>query len=326
MQWVIGIDIGGTNCVVGAVAADGSRVVGEHAQPTLATRGAGAVIGDLVTMSQHAIAQVRGADPSAEILGVGAGAPGPLHIAAGMVLFTPNLGWVNVPLRQLLADGLGIPAAIENDANAAVQAECWVGAAREARYVIGLTLGTGIGGGIVIDGVLYHGASDAAGEFGHMVIDPGGPLCGCGNHGCLEAFASGMNIARRAREAVAGGEPSLLSPLLAADPAAITAERVYHAAAQGDATAQRVVDDTVRYLGIGVANLVNIFNPNTVVMLGGVTHAGDALFVPLRREVAARAFKSAVDVCTIVPGALGHLAGVYGAAKAFLDQRASGQV
>ena len=326
MKWVIGIDLGGTNCVVGAVAEDGSHVIGDHSQPTLPARGEDAVIGGLIDMARQTIAHVRREDPDGEILGLGAGAPGPLDIRRGIVILTPNLGWTNVPLRARLGAAVGLPAALENDANCAVQAECWVGAAREGACVIGLTLGTSIGGGIVSNGKLDHGASDAAGEFGHMVIDFNGPLCGCGNHGCLEAYASGVNIARRAREAMASGGRSLLREMSGGDPDRVTAMAVYEAAAAGDVLAMGVAADTARYLGIGVANLVNIFNPDTVVILGGVIHAGDALFVPLRREVAARAFKPSVDACRIVPGALEGLAGVYGAAKAFLDQRAAGVI
>jgi len=324
--WVIGIDIGGTNCVVGAVAADGSRIVGDHSLPTGAARGADAVIADVIAMANRSIATLKAGDSRAEVIGVGIGAPGPLDIRNGIVRLTPNLGWTNLPLRARVGEGLKLAAALENDANCAVHAECWVGAAQHRRYVIGLTLGTGIGGGIVIDGALYHGASDSAAEFGHVVIDNDGPLCGCGNHGCLEAFASGVSIARRARELLAHTGPSVLRELVGGDLTRVTAELVYEAAAKGDLRAQQVADDTARYLGIGVANFVNIFNPDTVVILGGVIHAGEALFAPLRREVAARAFKPAVDTCTIIPGALGGLAGVYGAAKAFLDQRAAGLI
>ena len=326
MQWVIGIDVGGTNCVVGAVAADGSRVIGDHSQPTLPARGADAVIADLVTMGERVIEHVNATDRHAEIVGAGVGAPGPLDIAAGIVLLTPNLGWTNLPLRARVAAGLGLDVALENDANCAIQAESWVGAAKHGQYVIGLTLGTGIGGGFLVDGKLYHGASDAAGEFGHMVIDINGPVCGCGNRGCLEVFASGNNIARRAREMLASGGSSVLRDLAGGDPGRVTAELVYQAAEAGDPVARQVADDTARYLGIGVANLLNIFNPDIVVILGGVTQAGDGLFGPLRREVAARAFPSAVAACTILPGALHGLAGVYGAAKAFLDQRQAGLV
>jgi len=324
MQWVIGIDVGGTNCVVGAVAADATRLIGNHSRPTLHGRGADAVITDLIAMARQSIAETRSADPGAEIIGVGTGAPGPLDIHHGIVLLTPNLGWTNLPLRDRLARGLELPAALENDANCAVQAECWVGAARNGHNVIGLTLGTGIGGGIVIEGTLYHGASDAAGEFGHMVIDANGPRCSCGNRGCLEAFASGKNIARRAREELAGGAASTLRELVNGDLDRITAEVVYAAAAEGDAVALQVANDTAVYLGIGIANLLNIFNPDTVVILGGVTEAGEALFGPVRREVAKRAFLPAVNACAIIPGALQGLAGVWGAARAFLDQRAAG--
>jgi glucokinase len=326
MQWIIGIDIGGTNCVVGAVATDGSRIVGDRSRPTLPARGPAAVIADVVAMAAEVRTAVRDADPGAELLGVGAGVPGPLDVSRGIVLVTPNLGWTDLPLRDELARGTGMPTAIENDANCAVHAETWVGAAQHGRYVLGLTLGTGIGGALVIDGKLYHGASDAAGEFGHMVIDINGPLCGCGQHGCLEAFASGKNIARRACEFLQGGRASMLTALVDGDLSKVTAELVYQAAGEGDALARQVADDTARYLGIGVANLLNIFNPDVVVILGGVTHARDQLFEPLRREVAARAFRSAVEACAIVPGALHGLAGVYGAARAFLDQREVGTI
>jgi glucokinase len=326
MRWVLGIDIGGTNLVAGAVAEDGSRVVGDHSRPTDAGRGANAVVHDVVEMAQASLAALREADPAAHVLGVGAGAPGPLDTRRGVVLFTPNLGWVNLPLRALLADGLGLPTAIENDANAAVLGESWAGAARGAAHVIGLTIGTGIGGGIVIGGQLYHGAADAAAEFGHMVIDLDGPVCGCGNHGCLEAFASGKNIARRAAELLSQGVPSSLSQSVHGDHTQLTAQMVYQAAANGDAVGLQVAADTARYLGIGIANLLNIFNPDMVVILGGVTDAGALLFDPLQREVAARAFKPAVDSCRIVPGALRGLAGVYGAARAFLEQQQSGVI
>lgn len=326
MQWVIGIDIGGTNCVVGAVAADGSRVVADHSQPTRPKRGADAVIADLAAMTATTIAGAQAQDADAEVLGVGVGAPGPLSIRRGVVLLTPNLGWSNVALRSRLGALVGLPVALENDANCAIQAETWIGAARGARCVIGLTLGTGIGGGIVLDGTVHHGASDAAGEFGHMVINFDGPLCGCGNRGCLEAYASGTNIARRARDLMAEGSATTLRALSGGTPEGVTAERVYAAARSGDALAARVAADTAQYLGIGIANLVNIFNPDIVVVVGGVSRAGDLLFEPLRREVASRAFASASDACRIVPGQLGDLAGVYGAARAFLDQRAAGVI
>lgn len=326
LDFVLGIDIGGTNLVVGAVAADGSRVVGVHSAPTNPTRGPDAVMLGLVAMGRRTLATLAQEVPKARVLGIGVGAPGPLDRREGVVLLTPNLGWVNMPLRAHLAEALGLPAALDNDANCAILGECWIGAARGVRYVMGMTIGTGIGGGIVIDGTLYHGASDCAGEIGHMTIDLDGRRCGCGNYGCLEAYASGPAIALRAVEQIQSGAVSALTALVHGDLTRVTAHTVYEAAQTGDSLAKEVVRETAHYLGAGLANLLNIFNPDRVVIVGGVTQAGDWLFEPLRRDVARRAFSPAVQACDIVPGQLDGLAGVYGAAKAFLDQRTAGIV
>jgi glucokinase len=323
VRFVLGIDIGGTNLVVGSVAEDGSSMVASASEPTHSEAGATAVVDRLVALAERAIATTRREAPGAEILGVGVGAPGPLDTRRGIVLLTPNLGWVNMPLRQLIHDRLGLPAALDNDANCAVLGEWWVGAARGARHAIGITIGTGIGGGLIIDGQLYHGASDVAGEIGHTTIDTEGRRCKCGNYGCLEAYASGPNIALRAVEELEAGAESRLRTLVGGDLQKITAQTVYQAAANGDELALEVVNDTAKFLGVGIGNLLNVFNPEVVVVCGGVTLAGDHLFEPLRREVARRAFKPAVTACRIVPGELSGTAGVYGAAKVFLDQTAA---
>jgi glucokinase len=323
VRFVLGIDIGGTNLVVGSVAEDGSAMVASASEPTHSEAGATDVVDRLVGLAERAIATTRREAPGAEILGVGVGAPGPLDTRRGIVLLTPNLGWVNMPLRQLIHDRLGLPAALDNDANCAVLGEWWVGAARGARHAIGITIGTGIGGGLIIDGQLYHGASDVAGEIGHTTIDTEGRRCKCGNYGCLEAYASGPNIALRAVEELEAGAESRLRALVGGDLQKITAQTVYQAAADGDELALEVVNDTAKFLGVGIGNLLNVFNPEVVVVCGGVTLAGDHLFEPLRREVARRAFKPAVTACRIVPGELAGTAGVYGAAKVFLDQTAA---
>jgi glucokinase len=320
VRFVLGIDIGGTNLVVGSVAEDGSRIVAAASEPTHAEAGAKDVLERLVNLADRAIAATRKEVSAAEILGVGVGAPGPLDTKRGIVLLTPNLGWVNLPLRQIIHDRLGLPAALDNDANCAVLGEWWVGAARGARHAIGITIGTGIGGGLILEGKLYHGASDVAGEIGHTTIDTEGRRCKCGNYGCLEAYASGPNIALRAVEEIEAGAVSRLPSLVGGDLSKITAQTVYQAAQDGDDLALEVVNDTARFLGVGIGNLLNVFNPEVVVVCGGVTAAGDHLFVPLRREIARRAFKPAVTACRIVPGELAGTAGVYGAAKAFLDQ------
>ena len=321
MRYVLGIDIGGTNLVVGAVAEDGSALHALATEPTHAEAGATDVLDRLIALSEQAIAATRRELPGAEILGVGVGAPGPLDTKRGVVLLTPNLGWVDLPLRQIVETRLGLPAALDNDANCAVLGEWWVGAARGSRQAIGITIGTGIGGGLILNGKLYHGASDVAGEIGHTTIDTEGRRCKCGNYGCLEAYASGPNIALRAVEAIEAGAESRLASYVGNDLTRVTAQTVYQAAFDGDELALEVVNDTARILGVGIGNLLNVFNPEVVVICGGVTLAGDHLFTPLRREVARRAFRPAVNACRIVPCALVGTAGVYGAAKVFLDQR-----
>jgi glucokinase len=324
VRFVLGIDVGGTNLVVGSVAEDGKTLLAPDSEPTHAEAGATDVVDRLVALAERAIAVTRQQAPGAEILGVGVGAPGPLDTKSGVVLLTPNLGWVNMPLRQIIHDRLGLPAALDNDANCAVLGEWWVGAARGTRHAIGITIGTGIGGGLIFDGRLYHGASDVAGEIGHTTIDTEGRRCKCGNYGCLEAYASGPNIALRAVEALEAGAESRLPDYIGGDLKLVTAQTVYQAAQDGDELALEVVNDTAKFLGAGIGNLLNVFNPEVVVVCGGVTLAGDHLFVPLRREVARRAFKPAVNACRIVPGELAGTAGVYGAAKVFLDQTGAG--
>ena len=320
MRFVLGIDIGGTNLVVGAVAEDGSALHALRSEPTRPEEGSDAVLRRLGGMGRAVMDETRKTVPGAEFAGVGAGAPGPLDTKRGVVLLTPNLGWVNLPLRQLLQDALGIPAMIDNDANCAVLGEWWRGAARGAKQVIGITIGTGIGGGIIVDGRLYHGASDCAGEIGHTTVEVNGRRCKCGNYGCLEAYASGPAIARRAVEAIEAGQTSKLPDYVDGALERITAQTVYQAAHDGDELAEEVVGDTAKFLGAGIANMINIFNPEIVVVFGGVTYAGERLFGPLRREVAKRAFKPAVAVCRIVPAELTGTAGVYGAARTFIDQ------
>lgn len=322
MNYILGIDIGGTSFSVGSVAEDGSRIAVLRNEPTLPEGGAEDVVGRIIALARDVVSRTDAAEPGARCLGVGVGAPGPLDTARGLVLLTPNLGWVDFPLRDRLEAGTGLPAALDNDANCAVLGEWWMGAARGSRHAIGITIGTGIGGGLILDGALYHGASDCAGEIGHASIDANGRRCKCGNYGCLEAYASGPAIARRAVEAIEAGEETTLSEYVDGRLDDITAQTVYEAARDGDDLAREVVGDTAKFLGSGIANLLNIFNPEVVVICGGVTRAGDLLFQPLRREVARRAFKPAVAACRILPGEL-EAPGVHGAARAFLDQRAA---
>jgi glucokinase len=298
-----------------------------RSEPTLADEGADAVVNRIASMIEKVIAQtisetgaVRG-----DFAGVGIGSPGPLDREKGIVIVTPNLGWRNFPLRDEVANRVGLPASLDNDANCATLGEWWCGAAKGGRHVVGLTIGTGIGGGLILDGRLFHGASDVAGEIGHTTIDSTGRRCKCGNYGCLEAYASGPAIATRAREVMVREEgESVIPSMVNGRFEDITAQIVYDAAKAGDAVASEIVRDTARYLGAGIANLLNIFNPDTVVIAGGVTAAGDTLFVPLRAEVRRRAFGPAVRAAKIVPGTLPGTAGVVGAVASFKQQHLGG--
>jgi glucokinase len=320
-KWVIGVDLGGTNIVVGVLPIDGGdgQVLALKSESTDAERGAKYVVDKIVLLIEEAradvVAEFGGA--RSDFAGIGIGAPGPLNRQTGTVIQSPNLGWRNFPLRDLISNAVNLPAVLDNDANCATYGEWWLGAGRNVDTLIGLTLGTGIGGGIVLHGEIFHGVSDAAGEIGHMTIEANGRKCPCGNYGCLEAYASGPAIARRAIEGLEAGAESLLTDLVAGKFDDITAATVYEAVINGDTYANEVMRETAKFLGAGVANVINIFNPDMIVISGGVTKAGDHLFVPLRSEVRRRAFKSALEACQITAAQLPGTAGVIGAAGVF---------
>jgi glucokinase len=321
-QFIVGVDLGGTNIAAGAMPTDGTREIAMRIGPTRADEGSAAVVNRIVRMIEEVIEQTQaetGAERS-DFIGVGIGSPGPLDRAKGIIIVTPNLGWKDFPLRDEVGSRVNLPASLDNDANCATLGEWWCGAAKGGRNVVGMTIGTGIGGGLIFDGKLYHGSSDAAGEVGHTTIDSTGRRCKCGNYGCLEAYASGPAIAERARELLNAEGDSILHSIVDGDITRITAQTVFEASKRGDPVAIEVVRDTAHFLGVGIANLINLLNPDTVVIAGGVTQAGDQLFDPMRAEVRRRAFKSAVDACRIVPGALPLSAGVVGAIATFKAQ------
>lgn len=322
-RYILGVDLGGTNIVVGAMPEDGSRELGVRSEPTRPEGGAEAVVDRIVSLISDTIADVAAATgaTASDFCGVGVGAPGPLDRERGVVVVAPNLGWRDFPLRDAISQRIDLPATLDNDANCATVGEWWQGAARGARNVVGITIGTGIGGGIVLDGQLYHGSSDVAGEIGHTTIDSTGRYCRCGNYGCLEAYASGPAIAQRAREALERDEVSVLRRMVDGALDRLTSATVYEAAHHGDALALELVRDTAKFLGTGIANLLNTLNPDVVVITGGVTRAGDRLFEPLRAEVKRRAFRPAVAACRIVPGALDGTAGMVGAVATFKQQK-----
>lgn len=320
-KWVIGVDLGGTNIVVGVLPMDGGNgdVLALRSEATEAQRGAKFVVDRITSMIEEAradVLQTQGGSPD-DFAGVGIGSPGPLDRASGIVINTPNLGWRNFPLRDLVANAVNLPAVLDNDANCATYGEWWLGVGRNVNNLVGLTLGTGIGGGIVLNGEIFHGVSDAAGEIGHTTIEANGRKCKCGNYGCLEAYASGPAIALRAIEGLESGAESMLPDLVDGRLEQITAATVYEGVVLGDVYANDVMRETAKFLGAGVANLINLLNPEMIVIAGGVTKAGDHLFLPLKAEVRRRAFRSALDACQICAAILPGTAGVIGAAGVF---------
>lgn len=296
---VIGMDLGGTNLRVAAVAA-GGELVALHREPTVAREGPEAVIGRILA----ALEQVSGGVGAGggRVLGVVLGAPGIISRSAGTVVASPNLpGWVDVPLRDRVAAATGLPVLLENDANAAAYGEHWCGAGRECESMVLLTLGTGVGGGLVLGGELWRGADGMAGEVGHISVDPAGRACRCGNLGCLEMYASATGIVERYRE-LCGVEE------------AVTAEAVHGRALEGDANARQSYREAGRSLGVAFALLVNLLNPERIVIGGGVLPAWGLFMPAAEQEMRRRAFAAPASRVRFAPAALGDLAGVTGAA------------
>ena len=323
-RWIAGVDIGGTTLSVGLVPVAGGRVRAFRVTATPEGRGGSKVVDTVCAMIREAADDLarREGSQGDKIVGVGVGTPGSLDRGRGVVLESHNLGWFEVPLRDQVETGTGLPVVVENDANCAAYGEWWRGAGRGFRSVVGITVGTGIGGGIVMDGRLFLGATGTAGEIGHMTVVFGGRRCTCGNAGCLEAYASGPGIARSAVEGLEGGARSSLSALVEGDLARVTAATVHEAAVAGDAYAAGVLERAARMLAAGIAGVVNVLSPDAVVVMGGVTAADALFFGPLAAELGRPRFRSALQACTVLPGALPGTAGVVGAAAVFRLQRA----
>jgi glucokinase len=315
-RYVLGIDIGGTKLAAGVVTLSGEQISQDRV-PTLAAEGPDRVIERLIELSRRTVEQAG--LTMGDIAAAGVGCGGPLNPHTGVIMDPPNLpGWMEVPLVRILEDALGIPVYLDNDANAAALGEHRFGAGRGVEHMVYLTISTGVGGGIIIGNKLYQGQNGNAGEIGHMSVAFGGRPCNCGSRGCLEAYASGTNIAARAREAVLDGEKSLLTEL-AGSPDNISGETIMEAMQAGDAVATRIWDETMEILGTGIANVINIFNPSRVVLGGGITNFGDLLFEPIRHIALSRAMGPLAQVAEIVPAQLGGQVGVLGAAAVALE-------
>lgn len=308
---IAGVDLGGTNVRTCVARADGA-LLAQARTPTPADAGPEAVV-ERIVAGVRQVAQTAGVAVE-DLAGVGVGAPGPLDMHSGVVFDPPNLaGWHDVPLAAMLRAALGIPAHIGNDANLAAVGERTFGAGRGIDNLVYMTVSTGIGGGVIIAGRLFVGSSGTAAEIGHMTVDLHGPRCKCGNIGCLEAIAAGPAIARAGREAARSAPESRLLVLAGGDVDKVTTSIVVKAAQLGDVAARAVFDRAAEAIGVGCVNLINLFNPRRIIIGGGVSQAGDLLFVPVRRIVAERALPSPREACTIVPAGLGDDCGLYGA-------------
>ena len=305
---VLALDIGGTKLTAGVIA-DGGEVLAERVAPTNPSHPPDMILDAVLAMAEAARLEAELSQHDLSKAGVSFG--GPVDFASGRTVTCHHLpGWEGLPLRDVIAERTGLPVIMDNDANAAALGEVRYGAARGCRHVLYLTVSTGVGGGVVLDGRVHRGVNSMAGEIGHTLVVPDGPVCTCGRNGCLEAVASGPAIARAAREAMGRGEPSALAAIPGDQ---LTAKEVAEAAAQ-DSLAARIMGEAGRGLGMAIAAAVNLMNPEMVVIGGGVSQAGEVLFRPLQESVRQHAVPASAQSVRIVPGALGPRGGLLGAA------------
>ncbi|HEX8285888.1 MAG TPA: ROK family protein [Pyrinomonadaceae bacterium] len=306
-DFIAAIDIGGTKIALGLSDLEGRALPFRRFATRRNERGPHEVVGQALDELEKMTAEAGG-----RVAAVGVGCGGPLSRSRGLILSPSNLpGWDEFPIVELVRNRFRVPVELDNDANAAALAEYEYGAGRGVESMVYMTISTGIGGGVIIGGRLIHGVGDAAGEVGHMIVQPGGHPCGCGARGCLETICSGTNIARRAAERLAErGRDSSLRELGAEK---ITASAVAEAARAGDPLAVEVWDESVEYLALGVANVISAFAPEAVVLGGGVSTAGEQLLAPLRRRVREFVKIAPVELIRIAQAELGGDSGVYGA-------------
>jgi glucokinase len=319
-KFIIGIDVGGTKVAGGLVTRKGKL---SHAQvvPTYADKGFDKSLAQIT----HLIGRlVRAAGGKENVGGIGICAPGPLNPKTGVVLNPPNLpGWRDIHLTKLVEKEFGLPAKLENDANAAGLAEVLFGAAVGYRDVFYVTVSTGVGTGIIIDGKIYHGKNGIAGEGGHVSIDYRSPYhCGCGTYGCIEALAAGPGMARRARVMLEQEHslPSVLRDLTHGHSEEISPKLIQEAASKGDRVAKTILDETGFYLGIWLAGMISLFDPDAIVIGGGVSHIGKPLFDKIRATIPSHTINGFAAQTPVLPAKLRNNVGVYGAASVFLPE------
>ncbi len=313
----IGIDLGGTNIKSGVVD-DETNVISKISIPTESQKGRPKVLENICTSAELAVSE-SGISLD-DIHAIGIGSPGVQDWEAGVVVYAPNLpDWNNVPLVKTLEERFDKPAALDNDANAAAWGEFWAGAGMAVNTMVMLTLGTGVGGGIILDGKLWHGHKTAAAELGHVSIDYKGRRCACGNIGCIEAYASANSLVRRFIEAVQAGQQTSLAEAAVGDET-LTSKMIYEAAVAGDEFSKKMMAEAGELLGVAIVSIIHALNPELVVLSGGMSNAGEMLMKPLKRVVWERSFKRALEGFDITFATLGEDAGFIGAAGCALSR------
>ena len=308
----IGIDVGGTNVKIGLVD-DNGKIIYSNSVPTYAKMGYEYTVNNIKQAIRDLMKETN--TTTSDIEGIGFDFPGQVDCKTGVVKLAPNIpGWVNVPIAQMIEDEFHIPTRIDNDVRCAALGELKFGAGKGCENFICITVGTGIGSGIVINGKVVRGATNAAGELGHIKLQMnGGPICGCGDTGCLEAFASGPAIVAMAQEYIKGGKSTKFREMAAAEGGEITPYMVAKAAEEGDPVAKRIFEIVGEYIGIGLTSVINLLNPEKVIIGGGVAESGELLLAPIRKTIKERAMVVAGNAVEIVPAQLGNSAGVIGA-------------
>ncbi len=306
---VAGVDLGGTK-IYTAVADLKGRILAEIKAPTEAGKGIDFVLGKIAATVKQASKEAGLAEIPAHL---GIGAPGPLDPQRGFIYQAPNLGWRDVPLKSLLEEALKVNVTVGNDANLAALGEFCFGDFGGGSNLIYVTVSTGMGCGLILNGELYQGADYSAGEIGHLTVEPDGILCSCGNRGCLETIASGTAIARFAKELAQQGKGTDILKAAGGAKEGITAEVVSRAAAAGDREALEILNKTGRALGLGLSYIVNLLNPSLVILGGGAMKAGPPLWQAMNFELSRRAIKSNMDKLRVLPASLGDRSGLLGA-------------
>lgn len=310
-KYVVGVDLGGTKIYTALVDLEGN-IIREKTVETLANEGEQAVMGRIIDTINYVIDETD----KDLIRSIGIGSPGPLDVKNGIIVENSNLPFKNFAIVKTIKETYDLPTYLDNDANVATLGEFMFGAGKGTENMIFITASTGIGGGAVLNGRLFRGATGNALEVGHTIVSTEGPRCGCGNVGCAEAFGSGTAIGKRAKEAVASNVETTLKNY-----EYVTSKEVFKEAANGDRVAKDILESSLTYLGIAVANTITNFDPEKVVIGGGVVNGGDIVLDTIRKVVAERCMRTFVESCTVEKAVLGGKAGVLGAAALAITEQ-----